>query len=711
MDFDSIPPGVDFREQIKNTIKKSDLVIAIIGSRWLGIESDGSRRIDDPSDLVRLEIECALKAAVPVIPLLLNSVVMPKAETMPPSIQSLAFRNALPLDSGMDFHQHVDRLVSGIKEFGGAKHGNVIDEKMQSRARSPARLVLIAAIAIALAISVFWWFAFEQPRLIANQKLMAEENAKRRQEQEIAEAKRRADAAEAERKAEEARKVAAAEELRKQREAAEAKRVSDAAESERKAEEAQKAAAAEELRKRQEAAEAKRHADAAEAERIADEKRKAEEARIAALPKTITVPSDEPTVSAAMVRAKKGDTVKLKPGTYQEQIIFKDGVTLKGDARKAVVVRTDASQAAMTIENCTSGKISEITFEHEDTAVEPSKSWVIYIANSHVEVSDCSIRNGGGFGIMIERSASPAIHDCIVEKNTWSGIIINDNGTAPKLRSNQCRENGQSGIYFNRGSRGTVEKTVCEKNQSGISVANQGTNVDLRSNHCRENRYNGIWFYDGSVGVAEGNVCEANHAGILTEGIGTKPYLMSNHCLKNEAGLAFGSGASGTAEKNDCESNDIGMMVQGAGTSVTIAGNHVFNGSGSDGAGISVQEGATASVISNTLENNPGCGIFIGSGASPTIQQNTCRFNRLNGIVFRGGAGGMATGNNCEQNIGKGIATGDQGTSPQISGNRLVGNTECGIFVGIGSSPTIGPNSIGQNGTGYPPIYYEGAAH
>ena len=31
MDFDSIPPGMDFREQIKQMIERSKLVIAIIG--------------------------------------------------------------------------------------------------------------------------------------------------------------------------------------------------------------------------------------------------------------------------------------------------------------------------------------------------------------------------------------------------------------------------------------------------------------------------------------------------------------------------------------------------------------------------------------------------------------------------------------------------------------------------------------------------------
>ena len=114
MDFDSIPPGADFRQQIKQMIERSNLVIAIIGPQWLGEQPDASRRIDNPADFVRLEIAYALEGGIPVIPLLINTTQMPKPEMLPPNIQELAFRHALPLDSGMDFHSHADRLITGI---------------------------------------------------------------------------------------------------------------------------------------------------------------------------------------------------------------------------------------------------------------------------------------------------------------------------------------------------------------------------------------------------------------------------------------------------------------------------------------------------------------------------------------------------------------------------------------------------------------------
>ena len=117
MDFDSIPYGVDFREHIKSTLERADVVVAVVGPGWLGGQPDASRRIDDPSDFVRLEIAGALRRGIPVIPILVDNTPMPKANALPPDMQSFAFRNALILDTGIDFHHHADRLVTGIRQL------------------------------------------------------------------------------------------------------------------------------------------------------------------------------------------------------------------------------------------------------------------------------------------------------------------------------------------------------------------------------------------------------------------------------------------------------------------------------------------------------------------------------------------------------------------------------------------------------------------
>jgi TIR domain len=114
MDFDSIPYGVDFREHIKQTLQRAKVVVAIIGPEWSGGKELSNRRIDDPTDFVRLEVASALENGIPIIPVLINNTPMPEARNLPPELEGLAFRNGLTLDTGIDFHHHADRLIAGI---------------------------------------------------------------------------------------------------------------------------------------------------------------------------------------------------------------------------------------------------------------------------------------------------------------------------------------------------------------------------------------------------------------------------------------------------------------------------------------------------------------------------------------------------------------------------------------------------------------------
>jgi hypothetical protein len=117
MDIDNIPFGTDFREHIQNAILQNDLLLAVVGPNWTGPNETGTARIEEETDLVRIEVETAMKAHIPVIPLLVNGAPMPKAEDLPDSLKDFAFKNAAPVDSGRDFHLHMDRLVRSINRL------------------------------------------------------------------------------------------------------------------------------------------------------------------------------------------------------------------------------------------------------------------------------------------------------------------------------------------------------------------------------------------------------------------------------------------------------------------------------------------------------------------------------------------------------------------------------------------------------------------
>ena len=63
MDVDAIPLGVDFRQHLTDAVGQCDILLAVIGERWLTIADHGHRRLDNPADFVRIEIETALQRA------------------------------------------------------------------------------------------------------------------------------------------------------------------------------------------------------------------------------------------------------------------------------------------------------------------------------------------------------------------------------------------------------------------------------------------------------------------------------------------------------------------------------------------------------------------------------------------------------------------------------------------------------------------------
>src|SRR6202044_312660 len=77
IDVDAIEPGVDFAEEIFRAVAACKVLLAIIAPDWLpAADERGRRRLDDPDDIVRLEIEAALARRVRVIPILVEGAVM-----------------------------------------------------------------------------------------------------------------------------------------------------------------------------------------------------------------------------------------------------------------------------------------------------------------------------------------------------------------------------------------------------------------------------------------------------------------------------------------------------------------------------------------------------------------------------------------------------------------------------------------------------------
>ena len=60
--MDSIEPGLDFVSILEEWVTSCDVLLALIGPRWLeSADQDGQLRLQDPNDFVRIEIRSALE--------------------------------------------------------------------------------------------------------------------------------------------------------------------------------------------------------------------------------------------------------------------------------------------------------------------------------------------------------------------------------------------------------------------------------------------------------------------------------------------------------------------------------------------------------------------------------------------------------------------------------------------------------------------------
>ena len=114
-DVDSIELGENFVDVIMAAVGSCDVLLALIGDRWLTVtDAGGNRRLDDPGDFVRLEIEAALSRDVRVIPILVDGATMPRADQLPTSLAKLVRFHGLEL-SPSRFTADTNRLLEALE--------------------------------------------------------------------------------------------------------------------------------------------------------------------------------------------------------------------------------------------------------------------------------------------------------------------------------------------------------------------------------------------------------------------------------------------------------------------------------------------------------------------------------------------------------------------------------------------------------------------
>jgi hypothetical protein len=133
-DTSNIQVADHFPKKIEKALSEADIVLVVIGKKWLDArDSTGDRRIDDPDDFVRREIAYSIRRKetdcfMDIIPVLMPGAKMPRAADLPGELQSLASIDALTIRS-KNFDESVDSLSRRIDEL-RSEHSKRADDSL-----------------------------------------------------------------------------------------------------------------------------------------------------------------------------------------------------------------------------------------------------------------------------------------------------------------------------------------------------------------------------------------------------------------------------------------------------------------------------------------------------------------------------------------------------------------------------------------------------
>ncbi|GAA1020737.1 hypothetical protein Aple_055280 [Acrocarpospora pleiomorpha] len=124
-DCRSMEPGAMFTKELEIALRQSRVMLSVIGPQWLSLaDSSGRPRIENPKDILRLELKRAFNWHITVIPVLVGGAKLPRMDELPDDIKALNTQQYVEIR-----HRYVENdtkpLIEAVaRRLGGGKQAN-----------------------------------------------------------------------------------------------------------------------------------------------------------------------------------------------------------------------------------------------------------------------------------------------------------------------------------------------------------------------------------------------------------------------------------------------------------------------------------------------------------------------------------------------------------------------------------------------------------
>ena len=415
-------------------------------------------------------------------------------------------------------------------------------------------------------------------------------------------------------------------------------------------------------------------------------------------------------IEVALREAHNGDTISIKPGSYDIPFALVKPVTIVGDGKREEIVLTSATlnPIVSTAPNATlshltvkfTGKnFSAISVRNGsllvkdcDISAPNSGNGVQCAVAGSVELDHCTVHHCGNTAVYIGGKGN--IHDCVFSDNDeWgvggglSGTVICKKNIMSKNRYGCVIVEEMTADLEDNDLGGDVNTSSKSAATDCISVSKLGK-AKIVHNKLHDDTY-GVIIMNGGEATLENNEIHHNNSGVYCEGkvqatlTGDKVYtnrataihFQENATFKvfqcdvydngsdgTDGAFSIALEASGTIGKCKVHNNHTNGITAHHHGNCQIEDNDIYD---NDVPGVLVDNEGEATLRRNRIHNHKnGCGMIICNGSVATMENNELFENALAGVRLRDGARGTLRGNKLNRNetYGVEVSSGSSGT-------------------------------------------------
>jgi len=293
----------------------------------------------------------------------------------------------------------------------------------------------------------------------------------------------------------------------------------------------------------------------------------------------LNVPSDYPTIQEAVDAASRGDTVKVAPGIYYENVRISKPLVLWGSGGSSTTIdgRKMGRVVSIEAESCL------VTGFLVQNSGSTSSTWAgIYILGDDAVIGEMQFLNNG-IGVEVEGPYQNAVVRNSSFLDSWTGVFLhhetrNSSIIGNTIVSGKYGRHSQ-GVRVSWSDLNRIENNRISDGGWGIYLSGPNNNV-IQGNRLDGNKQAGIFIYDGYNNL----VLKNQISGVdNTSGTGLHfEYANSNVICENvvsdyRVGIWVQRHSDGIISENTIVNNQYGLALDGVETNMVFHNNFVDN--------------------------------------------------------------------------------------------------------------------------------------